>query len=413
VSQSETRRPVALIVAIAAGIGAIALIAFVLTASGAHAPSGGSPVAGVSQSPGSTAGPTAGGSSDASGEPTASPLDTPIPTATPVPTPTPIPAPLTGRPVTATVAARHPIAVMVDDLLAARPQSGFSAASVVWQAPAEGGIPRYMMIFQDQIPKSIGPVRSSRYYYIAWAAEWDAVYAHVGGSPQAMATLAAKGNGQLVYNADQFRWGGTYFHRITQRFAPHNVYTEGTTLWKLAKRLGAKNTPMKAAWNFAPDAPLEDRPIGGTIQIRYPQNLIKYAYDRTTNTYLRGVTGEAKQIDAATGQRVAPKNVVTMLMHFGPLNDGHPKKHRLEADVIGSGKAWISTNGHTIIGTWKKKSLTSPTLFFDKAGHAVTLTIGQTFVQVISTAPGYTITIKDGKAPAATPTPSPSPSPAG
>ena len=166
-----------------------------------------------------------------------------------------MPAPLTGRLVTADVAARRPIAVMIDDLRAARPQSGFSAASVVWQAPAEGGIPRYMLIFQDQQPGSVGPVRSARYYYIAWAAEWHAVYAHVGGSPQAMSTLAAQGQGQLVYNADEFRWGGIFFHRIKERAAPHNAYTDGDLLRKMAARIGAKDELQPAAWQFAPDAP--------------------------------------------------------------------------------------------------------------------------------------------------------------
>src|SRR4029078_10969857 len=98
-------------------------------------------------------------------------------------------------------------AVMAHPLSRARPQSGFTAASVVWQAPAEGGIPRYMMVFQENIPTDVGPVRSSRYCYIAWAAELKAVCAHAGGSPQWLATLRAKGNGQLVYNADEFRYG--------------------------------------------------------------------------------------------------------------------------------------------------------------------------------------------------------------
>ncbi|MFH1474243.1 MAG: DUF3048 domain-containing protein, partial [Chloroflexota bacterium] len=87
----------------------------------------------------------------------------PAPTPTPVPTPAPTPvlavAPLTGRLVAPELAARHPIAVMVDDHSAARPQSGFTEASVVWQAPAEGGIPRYMMIFAEGNPASVGPVR--------------------------------------------------------------------------------------------------------------------------------------------------------------------------------------------------------------------------------------------------------------
>ena len=113
------------------------------------------------------------------------------------------------------VAKRHVVAVMIDDHPDARPQSGFNDASVVWQAPAEGGIPRYMLWFQDSVPPSVGPVRSARLYFLAWAAEWNAVYAHVGGSPQAMKLLREKGQGQVIYNADEFRWGGVYFHRTT------------------------------------------------------------------------------------------------------------------------------------------------------------------------------------------------------
>ena len=346
---------------------------------------------------------------------TAAPSPTPAPTPTPSPSPTPIlvPAPLTGRLVPPDVAARRPIAVMIDDLSTARPQSGFSAASVVWQAPAEGGIPRYMLIFQDQQPGSVGPVRSARYYYITWAAEWHAVYGHVGGSPQAMATLAAQGQGQLVYNADEFRWGGIFYHRIKERASPHNAYTDGDLLRKMAARIGAKDELQPAAWQFAPDAPLDARPYGGLIRVSYPANTITYRYDRDTNTYPRGVTGAPAETDASTGQRVAPCNVVVMLMSFAPLNDGHPNKHRLEAKVVGSGKAWISTDGRTIVGTWKKGSLTGPTQFFDAAGQPVTLTVGQTFIQVLPL--GSTVTIHDGTdappAPSSSPGPSTSPSP--
>jgi hypothetical protein len=330
-----------------------------------------------------------------------------MPTPSPSPTPILVPAPLSGRLVPPEVAARRAIAVMIDDLEAARPQSGFGAASVVWQAPAEGGIPRYMLVFQDQQPGDVGPVRSARYYYIAWAAEWHAVYAHVGGSPQAMATLASQGLGQLVYNADEFRWGGIYFRRISERVSPHNAYTDGLSLRKMATRIGAKDELQPAAWQFAPDAPLDARPYGGLIRVEYPANTITYNYDRVSNTYPRGVTGAPAQTDAGTGARVAPSNVVVMLMSFSPLNDGHPDKHRLEAKVVGSGKAWISTNGRTIEGTWTKASLTAPTQFFDAAGQPVTLTVGQTFIQVMPL--GSKITIQDGTA---TP-PSPSAPPAG
>ena len=359
------------------------------------------------------ASPSSAPSVPASGLPSASPSPTatPIPTPTPEPTPVLVPAPLTGLPVTPAAARRHPIAVMVDDLAAARPQSGFSSASIVWQAPAEGGIPRYMMVFGETRPTDVGPVRSSRYYYIAWAAEWRAVYAHAGGSPQAMQTLLAKGNGQLVYNADEFRWAG-YVPAGEQSLPaaqPLHDRQAARRARPTARRQGGDYQPI---WQFAPDAPLEQRPVGGKITFSYPTSSIRYDYERTTNTYLRSVTAEGKQKDAATKRRVAPKNVVVMLMRFGPLNDGHPQKHRLEATVVGSGAAWISTNGKTIKGTWRKKSLTAPTKFYNAAGQEVTLTAGQTFINVMPLGTKVTIT-KGAPPPASTPAPSTSPLPSG
>ena len=139
---------------------------------------------------------------------------------------------------------RHPIAVMIDDLSPARPQSGLQSASIVWHAPAEGGIPRYMAIFADTLPKEVGPVRSARLYFIQWASEWKAVYVHAGGLPQALATLAAKGHGQLVFNADEFRYS-SYFRRSRDRFAPHNLYSSLANLRKLSAAAGAKNGPLE------------------------------------------------------------------------------------------------------------------------------------------------------------------------
>jgi hypothetical protein len=301
---------------------------------------------------------------------------------------------------------RHPIAVMIDDLSAARPQSGLQSASIVWHAPAEGGIPRYMAIFADTLPEQVGPVRSARQYYIAWAAEWRAVYVHAGGSPQALATLAAKGRGQYVYNADEFRYNA-YFGRVTDRFAPHNLYSTLANLRKLSAAAGAEPGPMEAKWKFAPDIPLEQRPEGGSITVSYPANTITYRYNREANTYRRSVSVEGSQRDASNGKRIAPKNVIVMLMDFHPLNDGS-HKNRQEAQIIGDGRAFIFTNGKRIKGTWQKTKITGPTRFFDDDGNPVTLTAGQTFIQVLDL--GSTVTYKKGKpsaAAAATPTPTP------
>ncbi len=395
---------------------ALLVLALAVGATVAALSGGGAPgTARATPSPGATAGGPAdsgSGSPAGSASPTPGSSDTPGESPSPQPSPTPITAiaPLTGRTVTPARAARHPIAVMIDDQKDARPQSGFNAASVVWQAPAEGGIPRYMLIFAERDPGAVGPVRSARQYFIEWAAEWRATYVHVGGSPQALATLKKFGTGKLVYNADDFRWEGTYLWRIKTRFAPHNVYTDGKHLRSLGTRVGAKplKTP-KPVWSFAADAPLELRPSGGKIDITYPENQIGYRYDRKSNTYLRLVYGKA-HVDAADKKRVAPKNVVIMVMRFGPLNDGHPNKKRLEAHDVGSGRAWISTNGITIQGTWRKDSVTGPTRFFDKKGNPVVLTIGQTFVQVVPVGTPVKFVAGKRQTPSTSPTPSPSPS---
>jgi len=340
--------------------------------------------------------------------PAAEPTATPLPTPTPEPTPVLVPAPLTGKPVTEAVAAKRVIAVMVDDLWAARPQSGLSQADVVWQAPAEGGIPRYEAWFQSKYPTQVGPIRSSRLYFIAWAAEWKAMYVHAGGSPQALALLnSSKGRGKVVYNADQFRWS-KYLYRVKFRYAPHNVYSDDKNLRALAKKVGAKAVPgQKPHWQFGPELPLEQRPQGGKLVVPYRANKITYTYDRKSNTYKRSVSVEGKQFDAGVKPkvRIAPKNVVVMIVKFVPLGD---KKHRLDGQVTGTGTAWIATNGKTIKGTWQKKSFSAPVHFFNKDGTEVTLTIGQTFVQVVPR--GTTITVVNGKVPVA-PTASPSPSP--
>ena len=126
--------------------------------------------------------------------------------------------------------------------------------------------------------------------------------------------------------------------------------------------------------------------------MRYSSNDVTYRYDHATNTYLRSVSREGKQTDAADDERVAPKNVIVLVVRFSPV----PRSKLLDADLIGSGTAYISTNGRTVQGTWKKTGTTEPTRFFDKAGAPVTLTVGQTFLQVVRT--GSPVNIKAGSA---------------
>ena len=248
---------------------------------------------------------------------------------------------------------------MVDDHWDARPQSGFTEASVVWQAPAEGGIPRYMMIFAEGDPPSVGPVRSARLYFVQWAAEWNAVYVHVGGSPQAMALLRAEGPGPAGLRRRRVPLGRHLpvahdgplrpAQRLLGREAAPGARRAGRGGPARGRRAGLAVRARRGARAPARRSP-DRRRLPRTARSRY-------RYDRQSNTWRRYVNGKIQR-DRANNRVVAPKNVVVMEVGFGLLGAG--QKGRLEAANVGSGRAWIATNGTIVRGTWKKTSAGEP-----------------------------------------------------
>ena len=117
-----------------------------------------------------------------------------------------------------------PVAVMVDDNVQARPQYGFNAASIVYQAPADGGETRYMMVFQEEDAKRVEPVRSGRPYFVNWASEYRSAFAHYGGDAKTLAYLPTI-DSKVIYDVDALFGSGAAFHRDKSRKAPHNGVT--------------------------------------------------------------------------------------------------------------------------------------------------------------------------------------------
>ena len=337
--------------------------------------------------------PSSAPSSEASASPSASPSEAPSPSASVAPA---LYEDLSGIPTTADLAHRYPIAVMIDDSPAARQQAGLSAASVVWQAPAEGGIPRYMAIFQSGTPAWIGPVRSARLYFVRWAAEWKAVYLHAGGPPPLRNYLA--GRQTLVLDVP-----GRATRRVSFRAAPHNLYTEGVRLRHFAERAKHATSDHLAYDPTAPDrlqpfrdgaAEADRGPNGGSLRVTYTSEQVSYRYDRASNTWLRSVDGREQHDALATanrgngtmgsGPRIAPTTVLLMIVPIRRSSSiGGPALGRLEADSLGTNTAWVFADGRVTKGTWRKRTPTDRTRFVDAAGHEVVFPRGQVFIQVV------------------------------
>ena len=346
-----------------------------------------------------------GGTAEASATPSAAVSDSPVPSDSPTPepsssdinlSPSTIPADwvasdLDGVLAPPDLAHRLPIAVMVSDNTIDRPQSGMSSASIVYQAPMEGGEDRYMLVFQEGTASDIGGVRSARPFFVYWVSEYKAMYVHDGGDPKVIGTVIPA-NVNNIYNLDAGYGGSCAFHRITSRPAPHNEYTNSTVLIGCEARVNYPATFQNMALRpFRDDVALADRPASQVVSIPYHTGTIGYQYDPATDSYLRIVDGK-NQIDPANSKQVYARNVVVMYqtVTLDPTTD--PGYNRILLGNVGSGKATLFIEGKAITATWKKPTNTALTRFYDSSGVEIQFVRGETFMQ--SVAVGTTVTVK-------------------
>lgn len=301
---------------------------------------------------------------------------------------------LTGLPVASASVNQRPVtAVMVENSLDARPQSGLGDAGVVFEAVAEGGVTRFMALYQDTTPTNVGPIRSARPYYVSWALGFDAAYAHVGGSDAALADIKAWG----VKDMNQFYNGGSY-HRISTRAAPHNVYTGIDTLNQLEASKGytstytgfprGKDSPYKPptpAANGKPakvnDARTSATSIG--FSLSGPTYDPHFDYVAATNSYNRSEAGEV-HTDANTGKQLSPKVVIALVVPLARGALDSSGAYYSDYTTNGSGTAYIFQNGTVTVGAWNKPDNATQLHFVDAAGKAIPLNPGQTWISAVS-----------------------------
>lgn len=300
----------------------------------------------------------------------------PVPKA--APKPTTVPSTLSGLPVDPSVNQRPVTGVMIENTTDARPQSGLGQAGVVFEAVAEGGITRFLALYQDTAPANLGPVRSARPYYVQWAMGFDAGYAHVGGSPDALADIKSWNTRDL----DEFHNAGAY-HRISTRIAPHNMYTSTTALNQLEASKGYTSStftgfPRKAA---APAKVPTAKSINLTLS--GPVYDAHYDYDAATNSYNRS-EGGAPQIDANTNLQISPAVVIAIVVPEtrGALDSSGA--YYSDYASIGSGAAYVYQDGTVTTGQWTKSSVTSQITFTDAAGKAIKLNPGETWITAVT-----------------------------
>lgn len=291
------------------------------------------------------------------------------------PKPTTLASPLTGLQVSPELAQLPVTGVMIENSPDARPQSGLRDAGIVFEAIAEGGITRFLALFQESQPGYVGPVRSVRPYYLEWLQGYDAAIAHVGGSPEALSQIQS----ESIKDLDQFYNSGAY-RRITSRYAPHNVYTSLADLLSLEKQKGYTKSTFTAFARKADTRPAT--PTVSAIDFTLSGYLYNphFDYDASANAYNRSQAG-APHLDDKTGAQIQSKVVIAIVVPFGIKVDG------LHSDysTTGTGKAFIFQDGAVTVGTWSKASSKGSLAINDANGAPLPLNSGQTWITAVGT----------------------------
>ncbi len=285
----------------------------------------------------------------------------------------------------------RPIAVMIDnDADYKGPQAGLENAFMIYEAVVEGGNTRMMALYKESFfgeetpaDRRVGPVRSSRHYFLDFAIENDAIYAHCGWSPRAQSEISSRG----VNNINGLYESAPFYRNSEYNNTWHNLYTDFARLDTAADSHGYRRE-TSATYNYLKNyAVPEDGAAATNITIPYAQCNIKYSYNEETGLYERIRRGSAHTMQS--GEKINVTNIIILEMQNVNLNDGEGKGRQDLYDT-GSGKGKFITGGKAIDITWEKANREAKTKYMAN-GEEIALNPGLTFVQIVSPTLGVTV----------------------
>ncbi len=263
------------------------------------------------------------------------------------------------------------LAVKIDNIVYARPQTGLTAADIVYVLPVEGGLTRFLAVFSSRFPPVIGPVRSTRKDDLELLGQF--------GRP-AFAYSGAQG--QLLPVVERARIVDLYaglvggYYRNYQRIAPYNLFANTRTL--LAEAKGASRA-HSIGFKFGPP------PTGGQVtrseSVSYPAARYTFTWSAARRRWL--VTIDGTPAMTTDGGRLAPATVViqhTIVRKSGYLEYGYPPPY---AETMGHGTAVVLRNGMAYNVRWSRPTFNGGTTYTTTSGQPMTFATGQVWIVLV------------------------------
>ncbi len=296
---------------------------------------------------------------------------------------------LNGKTVTEEEQQKRPVAVMINNIKNCLPQDGITKGDIYYECAAEGGITRIMMLTSDyEDIEVIGPVRSSRDYFVDFIANHDAIYVHAGGSDASYEKIIWRKiqnlDGVNQYTPSTF-WRDP-IRRQNQGYE-HSLMTSGEGIvsginyFGYRTELDENQVPMFKFYDEETDNTPVGSPATHVHMISTSIQTVDFVYDKETGEYLRYQYDGMPQVEASTGEQLSVKNVIILFTDISLIPGD--EAGRLSVGTVGSGQGYYITNGQRKVIKWSRETKTSTVHLEYRNGGELILNCGKTFICVV------------------------------
>lgn len=281
-------------------------------------------------------------------------------------------SPYTGEEVNKDILDNIAVLAIVENSINARPQSGLNAADIVYETLAEGGITRFIALFQKNEAESVGPIRSARSYFLDISKEYNLPFGHCGGSEEALVKI----KNENLMSMNEMTYSSTYW-RDKERNAPHNLYTSTEKLRELVKTKNFIKTPTvklkfdKIYWD-------SDKLSPATEVLLKINKFYNTSYTYKDGVYLKSMDGKSST-NKEDKVPLAFKNIVVQITSIKIQADGD----HLDIALVGQGTGYVISNGKFTKMHWSKKDAISQTQLTDEQGNDLPLNPGNTWWNIV------------------------------
>jgi DUF3048 family protein len=285
--------------------------------------------------------------------------------------------PLTGRDAPGGEIPQRPVlAVKIENLPEARPQAGLDHADIVYEEPVEGGITRFIALFQCEQAGQVGPIRSGRTTDPEILVQYGKPpLAYSGGAQPVVKAIDRAG----LVDVSETNAPQAYDHD-PGRIAPHDLFSSTARLLKAAKVKGHAPAPV---FTYSQDLDGVRSRRAPTVHLPFSSySDVVWTWSKQRGAWLRAHGTEPHTL--VDGSQVQATNVVVQVVHVvpGEIVDpaGNPSP---EVQVVGGGKAYVFRDGRMIVGRWQRDTLDDTTAFVTRSGDPIPLAPGNTWVELL------------------------------